>query len=857
MSNIFGTKSKPIDDIPVKIGAPLLDVFSAQLYSSPQKAFEELIVNGWDAGASHIDVIIPEHLRSQDAALMVIDNGDSMDIQGLEKLWSIAISDKKDNPQNNGRPVIGKFGVGKLATYLLADEFTYVCRAKDGIIRYVTMDYKDTRMSADKLVAEIGLPVYEITENEFFTQLKKKFPQKAEDAIKFIKGENLKTIDEHVDEYNYSDQAPALTKKETWTLVILSELKEMGQNLKVGILKNMLRAALPLGKSVNIRLNDGLIKPKGEDALIIKTWGLTKDDIKNHFKESLEVLFEGKSEKALISYQSDGSIEIEGIEGKITGKFTLYQNQISSRKSTERGVDSHGFYVNVLGRVVNQAGNYFGTKNMHHGTWPRFRCTVRADGLNRYLNVHRESFREVKEVAIFREFLRKLFNIARTLYESNEKSILTEMEDIWVKKLGHIVTSPLIDFINSTAKAGNDFRKSFFQMKDADKNLEEWNKSLSVEGEKVIKAVKIGKLSPDYSGNDLVKYDISTKSIVLNENHPFVLEFAVGRGEKSILEAVMSAVFLSDIYSLDVGVEDAQLQKIIRYREKIMNAKAMAKRENVITVIEFLRQSQRDSSEHALFEQALSSAFRCLGFDVEHKGKTGEPEGIAYATVLPGIESDTDKKNAYKFIYDAKTTNQGAVQTKDLNLDAIRQHKDECKADYAIIVAPDYQIQTTGNRLMKALEEEGNKGILCFTTSQLIELLRVTGLYGTIAHDKFREIFELSIGIDKAIDEKIKSIREYKEQKAANFSLKDLLHALRTVESHAKINKELPVDTIAYSCSVTADVVLPLVKALDALVPQYVVVEGKNVYLKANIGTIIREFERVTSQIEVDRKENG
>ena len=40
------------------------------------------------------------------------------------------------------RRPIGKFGVGKLATYLLAHELTYVCKAADGVIRAVTMDYR-------------------------------------------------------------------------------------------------------------------------------------------------------------------------------------------------------------------------------------------------------------------------------------------------------------------------------------------------------------------------------------------------------------------------------------------------------------------------------------------------------------------------------------------------------------------------------------------------------------------------------------------------------------------------------------------------------------------------------------------
>jgi hypothetical protein len=40
------------------------------------------------------------------------------------------------------RKNIGKFGIGKLATYLLCNELTYICKFSDGIIRIVTTDYR-------------------------------------------------------------------------------------------------------------------------------------------------------------------------------------------------------------------------------------------------------------------------------------------------------------------------------------------------------------------------------------------------------------------------------------------------------------------------------------------------------------------------------------------------------------------------------------------------------------------------------------------------------------------------------------------------------------------------------------------
>ena len=127
------TVGEQVATIPVSLSARFLEHFSEQLYSSPQKAFEELISNGWDAGANIVDVRVEEDLQSPNATMAVFDNGTSMDEAGLRELWHIAFSPKEGQTTAHGRPLIGKFGIGKLATYVLADKLTYICKAEDGV----------------------------------------------------------------------------------------------------------------------------------------------------------------------------------------------------------------------------------------------------------------------------------------------------------------------------------------------------------------------------------------------------------------------------------------------------------------------------------------------------------------------------------------------------------------------------------------------------------------------------------------------------------------------------------------------------------------------------------------------------
>ena len=80
------TIGRAVAKIPVELSTRFLEHFSEQLYSSPQKAFEELISNGWDAGAEVVDVRIAEDLKDPGATMAVIDNGVSMDAEGLRAL---------------------------------------------------------------------------------------------------------------------------------------------------------------------------------------------------------------------------------------------------------------------------------------------------------------------------------------------------------------------------------------------------------------------------------------------------------------------------------------------------------------------------------------------------------------------------------------------------------------------------------------------------------------------------------------------------------------------------------------------------------------------------------------------------
>ena len=61
-----------IDKIKVHIRYRIIELFSAGLYSSPNKAFEELVCNSYDAFADKVSVFIPPDLSVDESGLKCI-----------------------------------------------------------------------------------------------------------------------------------------------------------------------------------------------------------------------------------------------------------------------------------------------------------------------------------------------------------------------------------------------------------------------------------------------------------------------------------------------------------------------------------------------------------------------------------------------------------------------------------------------------------------------------------------------------------------------------------------------------------------------------------------------------------------
>ena len=409
----LGTK---IHEIPVSISYRIIELFSAGLYSSPYKAIEELVANSYDAMAGVVDLFIPGNLDAAGATIWVVDDGESMDLEGLVDLWQIARSKKRSLPESV-RPPIGKFGIGKLATYVLAYQLTYLCRT-GGQVLGVTMDFGRIAPEQDA-ATHVMLDVREFGSDEVVAALA---PLRQQEGGRRLVDRLL------------GNSAPA-----SWTVVAMSNLRPPAQNLQIGRLRWILSTALPMSPAFQLKLNGRSVASALDRSEALKSWRIGEN---------------ADLPKKLASLQGadeDGPyVEIDGISGRLRGRADLYADVLTKGKAAALG-RSHGFFIMVRGRLINLDDALFGVHALSHATFNRFRMIVHADGLDEFLASTREAIMDSPAARRFRDWLRDEFNTARGFYDTWAAE--REREALLSTRIGRTTSSlsrrPLVNAITS------------------------------------------------------------------------------------------------------------------------------------------------------------------------------------------------------------------------------------------------------------------------------------------------------------------------------------------------------------------------------------------------------------------------
>jgi Histidine kinase-, DNA gyrase B-, and HSP90-like ATPase len=696
-------------DVPVEISYDVIRLLSDHLYASPLKAIEELMVNAWDADANECRIVIPTPdaltKRTADTAIYVWDNGVGMNADTLVDLWRVGTSHKRDDAWVATRKQIGKFGIGKLATYVIARRVTYITR-HGGTLRGVTLDYEEftAKTKADGTTEAVILD--QRVFDDVGSLAKTAHVARALDALGL--------------------DAAELEKLEHWTLVVLEDLKPKAESIQFGRLSWVLRTALPL-QDFTLLLNGDKVESSKEESDWIVYFALSEiepsrlDSLKDSTGETWSV--------------AGDAIVSDSFPNGITGRVRVSDNSLykEAAKSEDLG-RSHGFFISVHERLINQADPLFGMKPLSFETFNRFIATIEADDLDEYLTAPRDDVEQSQAKSDFRALLLELFNQARSLADQalnarnkNEKE-KREGERSYVNP--RLLERPLIDALVAHRSHGGSPSDWLLVKADADEaSLDQLVDELNQN------AVPRRRYTYQYSNRTpaarLVEFDPDACVFTINSDHELVIEYSDNVDTRRLLELLVTAEALLEVYLRSQNIEAEVVAELIERRDQFLRSLAKDEQYSLNAIAKSLRDARDDDKD---LEIALVAAARGLGFVARHISYAGQPDGLASyeAYGREGKSFTLEAKSS------AKVPSLGAIDFAGLHS---HYKNEDIKADGCLLVAPSYPGSSKEEDAEAALRAN-QQGVSCWTIEDLARVVELAEARHISAEEIENIVFE-------------------------------------------------------------------------------------------------------------------
>jgi Holliday junction resolvase len=674
-----GAPGTKIDSVVVEIDYDIIEHFSEHLYSSPNKAIEELVSNGYDAFASSTYVYIPGSFTTQ--SVLVWDDGTSMGAEDLKKLWWIAQSPKERVPgriavSEDGkrqRAMIGKFGIGKLASYAVGDQIAHLCRREDEFL-LVAVNYREVpHIEENKPSQPYETPILQLTEVQ---------------AREFVASLFNSDVEPKALEH--------LWGRDRWTLAIIDHLKE-GVRLTEGRLSWVLGNGMPLRPDFRVWVNDQEVTARiARDA--IAEWDLAQPKILN--------VLEAEWKAACASGDVEGDYRVVPAERSSSGRAVvefprlgLVDAEVRLLAKAQKGevsreaLRSHGFFVLVRDRLINPNDELLLLPPPSYGTFNRSQFVIRADGLDPELLADRERIRRdtprTRELALLQ---RVLYLAARDEIEMREAQAAWEARS---ESLLPLQSRPYFR-VPMTALL---LRQDLPLTEQVDPTATRVDRT-SLGEDAPLAAVTQGGLLQVNIAHPLfgsVRKRLGTGAAASKALQVFDL-FAVS---ERLLEG----------YLYDLGLEDDQIDQILEWRDGLF--REIAARFEVAPLEEVVREAYETSYKGGkAFEQALVKLFRLMGFEAEHQGASGKWDGLVVAPI--GMAH-------YRFTIEAKG-NKDAVVNDEAEIAGVAAHRDAVGAQHGIIVAREFAGFRRGEDPAVLKECRSTKGVSIVTIKALEEL---------------------------------------------------------------------------------------------------------------------------------------
>lgn len=709
-----------VDQIQVEISFQIIGLFSEGLYSSPNKAIEELVSNAFDADATVVHTVMSPDRAIDGASIAILDNGTGMDSAGLKIHWIVGDSVKaKNRTTSKGRRTIGKFGIGKLAAYVLGNRLTHVTKA-DGKFYSTSMDFTAipappsaevrAQATAPTVAQPVQLPLRELSEADAHAAVR---PWLSSDDGR----ENLTLFGEGAEE--------------SWTIAIITDLKPMAVELSVARLRWVLSTAMPLRDDFALYLNSNAVSSSKANAKQIGSWTLGKEILNIPSPAPTELETDVDEDVAEDNYKH--WLLVDKSIGPVCGYLEVYEDPIDAGKSAEIVGRSNGFFVYVHGRLINPEDAGFGIdrNSLRHGTFSRFRLVINIDRLDAELRSSRETLLASPVVERTRELLRGLFNLARTKIETHESEAAAERRasQRFSDSPASLTERPILRMVVDSYE--ERFRPRHILAVDKSKfpTTEELIAHIEARisaGTGLIGDVvyaDLGTLLP------MAMLDSVSGQLSINLEHPFVAHFADeynDRKKNLPLELFAIAEILLEAGLNDANVGEASASSVLDARDELLRhlARSSGSR-NSLTVAQGLMNSLTSAKG---LELALVETFQQLGFEAVPKAGNDESDGLAEA-FLPANEHGLAH---YRVSLEAKSKEKPGAKVKksSVEISTIARHRDEANCNYAIVVGPDFETGPDDlGAVMREIQADRvanpTKGITLMRAKDLARLVRL------------------------------------------------------------------------------------------------------------------------------------
>ena len=642
-----------VDEVSLDIDYAIIEHFSSHLYGSPNKAIEELVTNGFDALARSVRVYLPG--RFIDNHVVVWDNGESMNTARLKGLWHIANSPKvgeriATKPGVVTRKIIGKFGIGKLASYTVGDAIAHLCKSEDGF-RLVEIDY---RVVKDKLKVPDGdrtgrpasaftTPIKSLTELEARQYAEKLFVTKPDSFDKFF-------------------------DSDTWTLAVISHLKR--KDLHPARLRYVLGNSMPIRPDFGIFVEEEPVVARLDRTGNFKRWNFGDDGFK---QDLLQKWNESKSKGDVsgdISFDNKVGIDPKNPQanvafvtlpnlGQVWGDIRLYEDSLYHTGDDAEG-RSHGFFIMVRSRLINPMDDKMFLNEPSFGTFYRSQFVLNIDALDADLLADRERLRrdtsKADELTVLQ---RAVYQLVRTQFNADvqEKAKNASPSSRLPVFSREQFIEPLMALLARKAATSNqmsfDFRTP--QVTPQSAGIDEPMAALSQDG----------------------------KGFTVNTAHPFVkaLEQRAGTGGRGaeIMREIHTLAIYEELFKgflYEINLPDEKVDAIVTWRDSMYRNLAEVSRSDAEQLMVELKESSYQGDK--VFEGAIVSVLKAMGFVAERDGASGKKD---IALLAPCGEK------SYKFTFEAKGKKDDAgLPNDDAEISNANAHRNAVNAEHSVVV---------------------------------------------------------------------------------------------------------------------------------------------------------------------------